>query len=67
MIRVRQLAHVCILSTDLEKTRAFYVDTLGLKILFNFLRDDKVFGFYLDAGSRTHIEVFHRDAAPAAG
>lgn len=60
-ITVKQVAHVCILAHDLEATRRFYEDVLGLSIAFNFLRDGKVFGFYLNAGGRSHVEVFQRD------
>jgi lactoylglutathione lyase/glyoxylase I family protein len=60
-INVKQLAHVCILAHDLEATRRFYEDVLGLDIAFNFLRNGEVFGFYLNAGGRSHVEVFQRD------
>lgn len=67
-IRVRQLAHICILARDLAETRAFYTDVLGLPVKFEFLRDGRPFGFYLDAGGRTNVEVFERAEtdAPAA-
>ncbi|MER8565170.1 VOC family protein [Mesorhizobium sp. M0924] len=61
MIKVKQLAHVCIFAHDLEATRAFYRDVLGLDTQFNFLRDGKVFGFYLNCGDRSHVEVFQKD------
>ena len=61
MIKVRQLAHVCIFAHDLEATRAFYRDVLGLDTQFNFLRDGKVFGFYLNCGGRSHVEVFQNN------
>ena len=63
MIKVKQLAHVCIFAHDLEATRAFYRDVLGLDTQFNFLRDGKMFGFYLNCGGRSHVEVFQKDAA----
>lgn len=61
MIKVKQIAHVCIFAHDLEKTRAFYEDVLGLDIQFNFLRDGRIFGFYLNCGGRSHVEVFQKD------
>ena len=61
MIKVKQLAHVCIFAHDLEKTKAFYEDVLGLDIQFNFLRDGKIFGFYINCGGRSHVEVFQKD------
>jgi lactoylglutathione lyase/glyoxylase I family protein len=60
-IKVKQVAHVCILAHDLEATRRFYEDVIGLEVAFNFLRDGEVFGFYLNAGGRSHVEVFQRD------
>ena len=64
-IKVRQVAHVCLFADDLEATRAFYADVLGLQVVFNFLRDGEPFGFYLGAGGRSHIEVFRRADAEA--
>lgn len=64
-IRVKQVAHVCILARDLAETRAFYGDVLGLPVKFDFLRDGRPFGFYLDAGGRTNVEVFERAEASA--
>lgn len=59
---VRQLAHVCLFSKDLDATAAFYTGVLGLPRKFDFMRDDRVVGFYLDLGGRTFIEVFERSA-----
>ena len=61
MIKVKQIAHVCIFAHDLEKTRAFYEDVLGLDIQFSFLRDGRIFGFYINCGGRSHVEIFHKD------
>jgi lactoylglutathione lyase/glyoxylase I family protein len=64
MIKVKQLAHVCIFAHDLEATRGFYRDVLGMDTRFNFLRDGRTFGFYLDCGGRSHVEVFeHAEAS----
>ncbi|WP_027054669.1 VOC family protein [Mesorhizobium erdmanii] len=63
MIKVKQLAHVCIFANDLDETRHFYKDVLGMDTQFNFLRDGKVFGFYLNCGGRSHVEVFRKDGA----
>ncbi|RWL82096.1 MAG: VOC family protein [Mesorhizobium sp.] len=63
MIKVRQLAHVCIFAHDLEATRSFYRDVLGMDKRFNFLRDGRIFGFYLDCGGRSHVEVFEKHVA----
>lgn len=61
MIKTKQVAHVCIFAHDLDATRAFYEDVLGMDTAFNFLRDGKIFGFYLNAGGRSHVEVFQKD------
>ncbi|PBB90906.1 lactoylglutathione lyase [Mesorhizobium sp. WSM3864] len=63
MIKVNQLAHVCIFAHDLEATRGFYRDVLGMDTRFNFMRDGKIFGFYLDCGGRSHVEVFEKAEA----
>jgi lactoylglutathione lyase/glyoxylase I family protein len=64
MIKVKQLAHVCIFAQDLDATRQFYQEVLGLDTQFNFLRDGRIFGFYLNCGGRSHVEVFEKtDAA----
>ncbi|WP_434724771.1 VOC family protein [Mesorhizobium sp. RIZ17] len=63
MIKVKQLAHVCIFEHDLEATRRFYSDVLGMDTRFNFLRDGRIFGFYLDCGGRSHVEVFEKSEA----
>lgn len=59
---VKQLAHVCIHSSNIEKSIAFYSDTLGLPVKFRFIKEDgSVFGAYFDAGNNTFIEVFKSD------
>lgn len=63
MIKVKQVAHVCIFANDIEETRQFYKSALGLETVFNFHRDGKLFGFYLNAGGRSHIEVFQKSEA----
>ncbi|HET9069950.1 MAG TPA: VOC family protein [Amaricoccus sp.] len=63
-IRTKQLAHVCIFARDLAETRDFYRDALGMEIVFNFTRAGAWHGFYLDAGGRSHVEVF---LGPEAG
>ena len=62
-IEVKQLAHVCIFARDLAETRDFYRDVLGMEVAFNFTRDGRWFGFYLDAGGRSNVEVFLKPEA----
>ena len=54
---VVRLAHVCIETTDLERTEAFY-RVLGLERRFEFRNlQGELVGFYLAFGNRTFIEV----------
>ncbi|MBX7244950.1 MAG: VOC family protein [Candidatus Sumerlaeaceae bacterium] len=58
---ITRLAHACMLSSNLEATERFYCAALGMKRRFEFRRGDDVFGFYLDAGGTTFLEVFRGD------
>lgn len=62
---IKALAHVCLFSRDLERTRAFYCDALGLEVKFRFVRRGELFGFYLKISDTQFIEVFLRDEAPS--
>ena len=57
---VKQLAHVCIFARDLDATEAFWTGVLGMAIAFRFTRNGAPYGFYLDAGGRTNVEVFQK-------
>lgn len=57
---VKQVAHVCIFAHNLKETEEFYQNVLGFKNIFNFTRNGEIFGYYLDAGGDTHVEVFHK-------
>lgn len=61
------LAHVCIESSDLEATEAFY-RVLGLerRFIFNNLQGELV-GFYLAFGNNTFIEVIKTSKPQSAG
>jgi glyoxylase I family protein len=58
---IKQVAHICIGSTDLAKTEHFYCDILGMERGFDFLKNDELYGFYIKAGENTYIEVFTQD------
>lgn len=58
---IKQLAHICIHTQSLEKTRHFYSEILGMALGFDFQRQDQLFGFYLKCGANTFIEVFQGD------
>jgi catechol 2,3-dioxygenase-like lactoylglutathione lyase family enzyme len=55
---IRQLAHICLRTEDLEKTAAYYCQALGMERFFDFERNGACFGYYLKAGANTFIEVF---------
>ena len=60
---IRKIAHVCIFAKDIDETAAWYARVLGFDKVFNFTRDGRVFGYYLDAGGDTHVEVFENAEA----
>ena len=49
---------------DLEASENFYCDVLGLKKAFEFIKGDKKIGLYIEAGSRTWIELFLHSERP---
>lgn len=55
---IKQLAHICIRTTDLNKTFDFYSNALGLEKTLDFERKGEPFGYYLKLGNNTFIEVF---------
>ena len=57
---ITRLAHVNIVSADLAASEHFYCDVLGMKKAFQFFRNGALFGFYLDAGEMTFIEIFQQ-------
>jgi len=61
---IKALAHICILSSDLNRSLDFYCGALGLKRHFDFFKDGKLFGFYLQIAPGQFIEIFK--AGPAA-
>ncbi len=55
---IRQLAHLCFFTNDLDAMIAFY-RKLGLKVKFTLQdRNGNSFGYYFDCGNTTFIEVF---------
>lgn len=55
---IKQLAHINIGSYDLEASKEFYCDILGLEKTFEFIKEGELFGFYVGVGNNTFIEVF---------
>ena len=61
---IRQLAHVCLYTDQMEEMRRFYVEILGLGFHFAMKNPEgKTFGVYLSSGSHTFIEIFDRKGA----
>ncbi len=55
---IKKIAHVCFCASDLNATRRFFSDFLGFPTQFDFLRDGRKMGFYVNAGNGQFIEVF---------
>lgn len=58
---IRQLAHICIHTVDLDATARFYESGLGLERQIDFIKDGELFGYYIKLGNDTFIEVFKGD------
>jgi catechol 2,3-dioxygenase-like lactoylglutathione lyase family enzyme len=67
---IKGLAHVCLIAKDVEAMKRFYCDALGLKKTFDFIRDDRVTGFYVELSQgcyleiREHNEIDHEAISP---
>ena len=61
---IRQLAHVCFFTDQLDAMVAFYRDQLGFPVKFTLDTDDgELMGYYFDCGNTTFIEVFDQQLA----
>ena len=60
-----KLAHVCLGSPDLAKSENFYCRVLGMRRVFDFVKNGECVGFYFEAGDGTFIEIFKSESAPA--
>lgn len=58
---IKQIGHICIKTKDLAKTHRFYTEILGLKQKFEFEKDGEPFGYYIEFGNMTFIEIFKGD------
>ncbi len=63
---IKGIAHVCIGATDLDATERFYCSALGFRKVFDFMRQGKRVGFYLQVSASNYVEVFHKDEGAAA-
>jgi glyoxylase I family protein len=57
---IKGIAHLCIGAKDLANTEHFYCDILGFKKKFRFFKDSREFGYYLETGRGSFIEVFEK-------
>ena len=59
---IRQLAHVCVHTNDLDAMVEFYSGSLGLPVQFRLRNDDgETVGVYLGCGQTTVLELFDPD------
>ena len=58
---IKGLAHICLSAMDLAAVERFYCSGLGFKKAFNFIRNGRVVGFYLELSKGAYIEVFRQD------
>jgi len=58
---IRKLAHLCFITNDLDRMVDFYSKKIGLPIKFSFKNaDGEIFGYYLECGDTSFIEIFDR-------
>ncbi|HWA84873.1 MAG TPA: VOC family protein [Opitutus sp.] len=61
---IRQLAHLCLFTNQLDAMIEFYRDRLGFPVAFTMHNDDGfAFGYYFDLGNATFVEVFDQKGA----
>ena len=61
---IRQLAHVCFFTDQLDAMVTFYRDGLGFPVKFTLNTDDgELIGYYFDCGAATFIEIFDQKVA----
>lgn len=59
------MAHLCIKTKNLQKTEDFYCGILGLRRVFDFTKNGKKIGLYMEIADRSYIEAFEEEAAPS--
>jgi catechol 2,3-dioxygenase-like lactoylglutathione lyase family enzyme len=61
---IRQLAHLNFATNDLGRMIEFYLNKLGMKVKFTLNnKKGQPFGYYLECGNTTFIEVFDQAMA----
>jgi len=54
---IKKLSHVCLYMNDLKEAEKIFVDILGLPYCHEFINADVKYGFFVNAGDGTFIEV----------
>jgi len=58
---IRKLAHLCLVTDQLQPMLEFYTNKIGFKIQFIFRnKENEIFGYYLNCGDSTFLEIFDR-------
>ena len=61
---IKQLAHLCFFTNQLDTMVGFYRDQLGFPVAFTMQNDDGFkFGYYFELGNATFLEVFDQRGA----
>ena len=61
---IRQIAHVCYFTDQLERMIDFYEGKLGLKVKFTLAdKEGEAFGYYFECGHSTFLEIFDQTLA----
>lgn len=61
---IRQLAHLCLFTNQLDTMVAFYRDKLGFPVAFTMRNQDGYqFGYYFNLGNNTFVEIFDQAGA----
>lgn len=62
---VKRIAHACIHVSDIERSLAFYCETLGFPKQFDFLdKAGQRFGAYVKLTPETFLEIFENPESP---
>jgi lactoylglutathione lyase/glyoxylase I family protein len=62
---IKGFAHVCLAAVDLPAAERFYCSGLGFRKIFDFIRNKRVIGFYLEISQGDYVEIFQRDEIDA--
>jgi glyoxylase I family protein len=66
MLKLNQIHHIAIICADYEKSKHFYTDVLGLKIVREVYRKERLsYKLDLEVGNQYQIELFSFPNPPA--